>query len=91
MFMRERSYGVWLWILNLAVHRVSGVQMRSMGSMRWGFEKISRGARRSFLAILVLRWVTAPKFNFSMTYGMGITRQLDLFSIARLKEAAMVD
>jgi hypothetical protein len=31
--MRERPFGGWLWIINMATRRVGGVQMRSMGHM----------------------------------------------------------
>jgi hypothetical protein len=33
MLMRERPYGGCLWILNMLLHGVGGVQMRSMGRM----------------------------------------------------------
>jgi len=42
--MREKPCGEWLWILNMAVCMVVDVQMRAMGWMGWGFEKISGGA-----------------------------------------------
>jgi hypothetical protein len=44
MLMRKIPYGGWLWIQNIALHAVGGVQMRSMSVLLWGFGKISVGA-----------------------------------------------
>jgi hypothetical protein len=38
----------------MTMYGASGIQMRSMGRMGWGFGKVSRGAKESFLVILDL-------------------------------------
>jgi len=53
--MRERPNEGWLWILNMAVHGVSGVLMRSMSRMGWGSRKILGGSVENYLATLDLR------------------------------------
>jgi hypothetical protein len=71
MFMRERPYGGWLWILNLAVRRVDGVLMRFMGRLGWGFGRISGSFGGSFLVILDSRSVMTPNLD------SGIMSSLD--------------
>jgi len=64
MFMRERPYGRWLWILNMAACGMGGVLIRFIG--------------QSFLIILDMRSMMAPKLDFGMTCDVGImpSRQL---------------
>jgi hypothetical protein len=66
MFMRERSYGGWLWIINMAACGVCGVQMRFMGHLGWGYERTSRGDIERFVVILDLTSVIAPKLDSGM-------------------------
>jgi hypothetical protein len=72
MFMRERPYGGWLWILNMVARGVGGVLMRFMGRMGWGLWKNIRRGWGSFLVTLDLRLVMAPKLDSGMTCGVGI-------------------
>jgi len=53
-------------------HEREALQRMVVDSKYGGFEKISGGARRSFLVILVLRWATAPKLDSDMMCGVGI-------------------
>jgi hypothetical protein len=80
MFMRERErpYGRWLWILNMAACGMGGVLIRFMGCMGWGYGTISEGVGRSFLIILDMRSMMYPKLDFGMTCDVGImpSRQL---------------
>jgi hypothetical protein len=78
MLMRERLYGGWLWILNMAVFGVSGVLTRFMGRMGWGSERILGGIG-SCLATLDLRWGMALKFVFGMMFDVGLKHLRHLF------------
>jgi hypothetical protein len=78
-FMRERPFGGLLLIINMVMRGVGGVQMRSLGCMRWGFGKILGRFGRSFLALLVLRWVTVAKLYSCLIYGVRIKSSRKLF------------
>jgi hypothetical protein len=92
-FMRERSYGEWLWILNMIVRVVSGVLMRVMGCKGWGSGRILGGFGGNCLAILDLRWGMAPKFIFGMMFGVGLKLSRHLFwtCIACFKDIVVAD
>jgi hypothetical protein len=70
-----------MWILNMATRDVGGVQKRSMSHMGWGFRRISRGAEGSFLLILDLRSMIAPKLDFDIMCGVGSMPSRQIFRI----------
>jgi hypothetical protein len=56
----------------MAVHGVSGVQMRFMGCVGWAMEDVRRGwGRVVFLVVLDLRLVMAPKLHYGMRMVWG--------------------
>jgi hypothetical protein len=93
--MRERPYGGWLWIPNMAVLVVGGVLMRFKGHMGWDSERILGGVGGSYLATLDLRWGDGSKICFWHDVWCRaqtpITSFSDLFSIARFKNALVAD
>jgi hypothetical protein len=55
----------------MVVSGVGGALMESMGLMGWVFENSLGEVGRSFLDLLDLRWVTAPRLVFGMMCGVG--------------------
>jgi len=66
MLSRERLYGEWSWIVNMAVCGMDGLLVRLMGCMGLFYGNLLEKVGGSSLATLVLKWGMAPKLDFSM-------------------------
>jgi hypothetical protein len=55
----------------MIVSGVSGALMKSLDHMGWVFGNSLGGIERSFLDILDLRWVTAPRLVFGTMCSLG--------------------
>jgi hypothetical protein len=69
---RERHSVESLWILSLAIIRVGGVLLISLGCMEWGYGRILGGGRGCFPVIPYLSWEMAPRSDYGMMCGVGI-------------------
>lgn len=88
MFMKDRPFGKWLWILNMVERGVGSVQMRSIshkGVVLW--KNIKRGSRE---------FSSHTRFgvsNFDMMCGVEHALKAafpDLFSLSHCKDAYVV-
>jgi hypothetical protein len=91
MFMSER----WLLILNMAMSWVSGVLMRLMGLIWWGFGRLSGGGWGEFSSHT--RFEVGDGSKIRLWYDVWCADQalkvtfLDLFSLAHCKDAVVAD
>lgn len=71
MFVRERPYGRWLWILNMAAW-VGWCSNEVHGAYGVGLGRISGGFGGSFTVTLDLMLVMVLELNSGMMCGVGI-------------------